>query len=260
MAEAADRTSKDEALWRRVLTGEHHSRYAFIPSARRCLGCLEPLSGVGGKMLALIGHHSSRKNPNLCRLCDDALPPGGAEVDIAVLFADVRGSTALAEKIGARAFSETLNHFYRVANDILISHDAMIDKMIGDEVMALFIPSICKSQHRRRAAESALALAEAIARENERSGPQLPVGVGVHAGLAFVGKVGTSDVHDFTALGDTVNTAARLQAEAAAGEIALSDAIYQESPALFPGAEQRDVNLRGKAEPLAIRVYRPRGA
>ena len=204
----------------------------------------------------MIGHRRSRKNPNLCNLCDDVLPAGGAEVDIAVLFADIRGSTALAEGMGAKAFTATLNHFYRVANEVLITHNAMIDKMIGDEVMALFVPSVCGSQHRLRAAESAAALIKAIQRERVSTGP-LPVGIGVHAGVAFVGKVGSDTVHDFTALGDTVNTAARLQAEAAAGEVVLSESVYQEAPEQFPHAEQREVNLRGKAEPLAIRVYRP---
>jgi adenylate cyclase len=247
-----------EAMWRGVLTEGHRSKYAFLPSSPRCLGCFEPFGGLGGRIMALMGHRRSRKNPYLCNLCDDLLPSGGAEIDVAVLFADVRGSTALAEKVGPKAFAETLNRFYRVATEIVISHSGMIDKMVGDEVMALFIPAVCHSQHRRLAAETAAALARAIAKEwsGEAS---LPVGIGVHAGTAYVGKIGPDSVHDFTALGDTVNTAARLQAEAAAGEVVVSEDVYQAAPGEFSGAERRDVNLRGKAEPLAIRIFRPSG-
>jgi len=227
-----------EELWRSVLTGGHRSRYSFLPSSRRCIGCREPLAGIGGHVLRIIGHRASRKNPNLCYLCDNGLPSGGAEVDVGVLFADVRDSTALAERLGPKAFAQTMNRFYHLATNILLEHDAMIDKMVGDEVMALFIPAV--GEHRRLAVESALALASAIA---DSGGPdsRLPVGIGVHAGPAYVGKFGRSDVNDFTALGDTVNTAARLQAEAKAGQIALSDDLHSAFADRFPGATRREV-------------------
>jgi adenylate cyclase len=241
-----------EELWRSVLTVGHRSRYSFLPSPPRCVTCMEPLAGIGGHLLRIIGHRPSRKNPNLCNLCDDVLPSGGAEVDVGVLFADVRDSTALAEQLGPKAFAATMNRFYHLATNILLDNQAMIDKMVGDEVMALFIPAVCKGEHRRLAVESALDLARAIA---DTSGPSsLPVGIGVHAGLAFVGKFGRADVHDFTALGDTVNTAARLQAEAKAGEIAISDDLYSGFADSFPGAQRRDIQLKGKAESTTVWV------
>ncbi len=242
---------KHEELWRSVLTGGHLSRYAFLPSSRRCIGCREPLAGISGQILRMIGHRASRKNPNLCYLCDNGLPSGGAEVDIGVLFADVRDSTALAERLGPKPFAQTMNRFYHLATNILLEHDAMIDKMVGDEVMALFIPAICKGEHRRLAVESALDLARAIA-ESDGPDSRLPVGIGVHAGSAYVGKFGRSDVADFTALGDTVNTAARLQGEAKAGEIAVSDDLYSSFATRFPGAVQRSVQLKGKEEPTTV--------
>lgn len=85
----------------------------------------------------------------------------------------------------------------------------------------------------------------------------LPVGVGIHAGLAFVGKVGHDGLYDVTALGDTVNTAARLQAEAKPGEIVLSEAIYKDASEDYPDLEFRVVNVRGREEPVAVRVLRP---
>src|SRR5947209_17721809 len=99
---------ENEDVWRMVLTTGHKSKWAFLPSSPRCLGCHEPFGGVGGRVMALMGHSRSRKNPMVCNHCEAILPVGGAEVDIGVLFADLRGSTTLAEKIGPRAFAETL--------------------------------------------------------------------------------------------------------------------------------------------------------
>jgi adenylate cyclase len=204
--------------------------------------------------MAMLGHSRSRKNPMICNLCDDRLPAGGAEIDIGVLFADVRGSTALAEEIGARAFAKTLNQFYAVATEVLLRHNAMIDKLVGDEVMALFIPVLSAGGHRRMAVAAAADLLHSMSNVKVGTDP-LPVGIGVHVGHAFVGKIGTQGINDFTALGDTVNTAARLQAEAAAGQIVLSEAAFREAPELFSNAQQKEVILRGRTAPLTIRIF-----
>ncbi len=180
------------------------------------------------------------------------LPPGGAEVDIAVLFADIRGSTGLGETLGPTGFANLLNRFYRIATDVLVHHNAIIDKMIGDEVMA-WLPPVSGPDYRRRA----LIAAEEILRGvgfGSKEGPWLPLGVGVNAGLAYVGKVGTEGVGDLTALGDTVNTAARLQAEAKAGDIVMSEELYQEVADRHPSAERRVLELRGKDAAFAARV------
>ena len=139
------------------------------------------------------------------------------------MFADVRGSTSLAEQMGATAFAAMLNRFYRVASDALVARNGIIDKMVGDEVMALFIPSMSGAELCR----APVLAAEDLLRGLGYGGAQeawLPVGIGIHSGLAYVGKVGTEGVNDFTALGDTMNTAARLQSEAAEGEIVMSEA------------------------------------
>ena len=83
-----------------------------------------------------------------------------------------------------------------------------------------------------------------------------PVGIGVNAGLAYVGKVGASEVHDFTALGDTVNAASRLQGEAGPGEVILSEGLYGEIEASYPNLENRSLSLRGRDEPIDVRVFR----
>ena len=180
------------------------------------------------------------------------LPPGGAEVDVAVLFADVRGSTELGEGMGAVAFASMLNRFYAAASHALLDHQAMIDKMVGDEVMALFILGPTGPDYRKNAVLSAADMMRAMG--YGKGEPWLPIGIGVHAGPAYVGKVGTTDIHDFTALGDTVNTAARLQAEAQPGEVIISEALYADVASEFPDLEQRSLEVKGKAEPIAVRV------
>jgi adenylate cyclase len=210
---------------------------------------------MGGKLIGLAGYKPSRKNPNLCNRCCDVLPLGGAEVDIAILFADVRGSTTLGERLEPRAYAAVLSRYYRIATEILIRHDAIIDKLIGDEVMALFIPGICGSQYRRRATEAALALLRAM-RDQGPADPQVLIGASVNSGIAYVGNVGTEGVTDFTALGDTVNTAARLASSAAAGEILLTEPVYAAVAERFPNLERRDLPLRGKQSPVTVRVLR----
>ena len=184
--------------------------------------------------------------------------PGGAEIDIAVLFADIRGSTALGERMGASAFAALLNRFYQAATDALLANNAVIDKMIGDEVMALFIPGVSGQGYRGVAIQAAKDMLSAV-RENGTGEAWLPLGIGVHAGLAYMGKVGASGVNDFTALGDTVNIGARLQGEAVAGEVVLSETVYESVADAYPDLESRTITLRGREEPITVRVLRPAG-
>jgi adenylate cyclase len=220
--------------------------YRRLPHDPRCKLCLCPFAGIGGKLCALAGRKPSRKNPNLCTACFNNLPSGGIELDIAVVFADVRGSTAIGEQSSATAFANRLNRFYATATDVLIRHDGLIDKLIGDEVMALFIPGISGPGYRRVAAVAALDLAEAIR--------DMPIGVAANAGIAFVGNVGSGAVVDFTALGDAVNLGARLQSHAAPGEVVLSAELYELVSADYPGARSELVDVRGRDEPVPVAV------
>lgn len=170
-----------------------------------------------------------------------------------MLFADIRGSTTLGERLGPAEYALQLNRFYGAATEVLIRHDALIDKLIGDEVMALFISGFCGPDYRRKAAESALALLGAVGYGNA-SEPWMPIGVAVNSGLAYVGNVGGEGVVDFTALGDAVNTASRLAASAAAGEVLVSEDVYQALAGKHSATERRVLNLRGKEAPFPVHV------
>jgi adenylate cyclase len=164
----------------------------------------------------------------------------------------VRGSTALGEKLQPSAYAALLNRFYRAATEVLIRHDAIIDKLIGDEVMALFILGICGPQYHLRAVEAASALLGAVG-YGQSGEPWLALGGAVHSGITYVGNVG-SEVVDFTALGDTVNTASRLASSAAAGEVLLSETVYAKVAERYPSLEKRSLMLRGKEASTDARV------
>jgi adenylate cyclase len=169
---------------------------------------------------------------------------GGAEVDVAVLFADVRGSTALGQRAVATEFAALLNRFYSAATQTLLRHDAVIDKLIGDEVMAFFVRGISGPQYRQRAVRAGRELLKAVG-YGSGDGPWLELGVAVNAGVAYVGNVGDAVV-DFTAIGHAVNVCARMQQHAAGGELLVASGVADE---LIDDAPRRMLNLRGHEQP-----------
>ena len=219
---------------------------ALLPSSPRCKLCNSPFKGWGGFLMHLLGRDQSRYNPRYCQKCDRFEQTGGAVVELSMLFADVRGSTSLAEKMGAHEYSKLMNRFYKVATDVLVKADAMVDRLLGDEAIGLFIPGYTGPAHPRRAIEAAQNLLE-ITGHRDRKGPWLPVGVGVHTGLAFVGVVGGEQggPRDFTALGDNVIVASRLASSAGAGEILVSEAAHAASGLDLGALERRRLALKG---------------
>lgn len=220
--------------------------FRHLPHDPRCKLCQNPFAGPGGKLVGLMGRKPSRKNPNLCQYCFDHLPSGGIEIDVGVVFADVRSSTALGERSTATEFAVRLNQFYSTATEILINHDAIIDKLIGDEVMALFLQGLAGPDYRHRAVDAALELATRIT--------DPPIGVAVNAGIAFVGNVGSGTVLDFTALGDAINVGARLQSRASPGEVVLAADLYRLVAVDHPRVFRETITVRGRDEPVEIAV------
>lgn len=208
----------------------------------------------------MLGRDRSRYNPRYCEKCDRFEHPGGAVIELTMLFADVRGSTTLAEQMGAHEFSRLMNRFYTIATDVLVKTDALVDRLLGDEAIGLYIPGFAGPQHPRLAIEAAQSLLK-LTGHRDLQGPWLPVGVGIHTGSAFVGVVGGVEdgPQDFTALGDNVNITARLASSAGAGEILISDATYIASGLDLGELEQRQLELKGKSEPTDVRVLRVSG-
>jgi adenylate cyclase len=196
--------------------------------------------------LGLIGKKPFPGNPKYCQFCFNQMikKRTGAEVDSSFLFADVRGSTTLAEQMSPSAFRDAMEGFFSTATHVLMNHEAFVDKFVGDEVMAFFIPALTDEQHARRAIEAGQALLAAVA----ASPHPLPIGVGVNSGVAFVGTVGADDKVEFTAMGDPVNVGARLAAAAGPGELLVSIAALRSAGMSDEGLVHRSLDLKGKTE------------
>ena len=260
---AADAIPPSDPQWRAILEGTAggfgYGRYWLrrIPSSPRCKMCAAPFAGLGAPLMRLIDRSPWAKSPNICGFCFKALERahGGAEIELTMLFADVRGSTTLAETMGVGEFRKLLDRFYHEATRVLLAHDAVIDKYVGDEVVALFIPALNGAAHPRAAIEASQDLLRATGHGDPNgAAPWLPLGVGIHTGQAYVGTVGDT-VTDFTALGDSVNVTARLASAAGPGEILVS-ATAADAADLDRSLETRNLTLRGRTQPLDVRVLR----
>ncbi len=258
------KVSTVDDMWQKNLTEGNvrmrHYRhlYGLLPSNPRCVNCHRPFAGLGGALLRIMrGTHKSIKNPRFCAACHSFTTqfPGGAEIELTMLFVDVRGSTTIAEKMNALEFSRLMNRFYEATINVLVQADAFIDKLVGDEVTALFIPGFAGKEHARRAVDAGQALLRVTA-HGEPGGPWVPVRVGIHTGIAWVGAiVGASGAGaDFTALGDNVNIAARLASKAGPGEVLASEATCHAARLETAGLEKRDLELKGKSELVSVRV------
>jgi adenylate cyclase len=183
--------------------------------------------------------------------------PGGAEIELTMLFADLRGSTAIAQRGSAGEYAGTMNRFYSTATDVLIRTDAYIDKVVGDEVIGLYFPLFAGRVHAQRAVEAAWELLRAATFDNV--GRRLfPLGIGVHTGTAFVGTVAGAEgtITDIAALGNEVNLTARLSSAASSGEALISEAACRASGLDLNHLSRRQVELRGHAKVLDVRVMR----
>jgi adenylate cyclase len=181
---------------------------------------------------------------------------GGAEIELSLLFADVRGSTTLAESMTPTQFSKLINRFYTVATHIMVHTDALIDKIIGDQVAGMYVPGFAGAEHAARAIEAAQEILRQTG-HGDPDGPWIPLGVGVHTGTAFVGAVGSDHgTMDITVLGDAANTAARLSTSAGPGEILISEPAYQAAGLGADQLEKRLLELKGKSEHMPTYVFK----
>jgi adenylate cyclase len=250
----------EDEVWRQILLGTDPSLkklrhlWHYVPSAPRCKVCAAPFKGVGSAITRVTGHRRSNANPLLCNPCFSKLGerPGGAEIEISVLFADIRGSTGLAERIGAVPFRHLLQHFYAIADRAIDRHGGIIDKFLGDGIMALFVPFISGDNHAAQAIAAGRSLVEKESNDPRLVEAGVRFGAGVHCGPAFVGALGSGDKLDFSALGDTVNAAARLGSLAKANELLVSWQAWQSSGLPADGLDRRSIAIAGRTEPLEV--------
>ena len=254
------RRLRDDDLWREVLAGTQSRMRAgrhvmrHLPSDPRCKLCAAPFGGVGGAFMRLVGKRRWPKNPKFCSQCFTQLTDhhGGAEISCSLMFADVRGSTSMGEAMRPTEVHKVMDRFFDTAAHVLVEHDAIVDRFVGDQAIGIFVPALAGAGHAARAIAAGRALVDATG--NGHAASSVPIGVGVHTGIAFVGVVGTGSAVDFTALGDTVNIASRLASAAAPGEVLVS--VDATRAAEFPstGLERRDLVLKGRSAATPVVV------
>ncbi len=231
-----------------------------VPSAPRCKMCHAPFGGIGGFVLKP-WFGPWEKNPQLCKACIGNLAkqgPGGAEIEISLLFADIRGSTSIGERLSPTEFSGLLHAFYRLAAKAITENEGVVDKFVGDEAIGLFIPGFAGRDHAARSISAGRDLLAAVGRSDASGAGPIPVGAGVHTGIAYVGSVGASgEISDFTALGDVVNSTARLASLAGGGELLISTDAVAAAGIAIEGLERRTVEVRGRETSMDVLVDRP---
>ncbi len=223
-----------------------------LPRDPRCRFCNAPFQGVGAILVkALFGKRRSDLNPRYCNLCEVASRefPGGAEVPMSMLFADVRGSTALSEKMSPTEFRQLINRFYTSATKLIIDEDGLVEKLAGDAVAAFWGAGFAGPQYVERTIKVAQKLSHTMEHQ------KIPVGIGVHAGVAYFGAMGVAGgLTEISAIGDEVNLAARLASKAAAGEIIVSEQALEDTDIDSNNLEACSLELKGISEPVHVRV------
>ena len=227
--------------------------FRFLPHDPRCKICYSPFSGVGGAVMRSIGRKQSNLNPHFCNICEDFAKshPGGAEVEMSMLFVDVRGSTALSEQMTALEFQKLINRFFVEVTKVIAAEDGLIEKLAGDSVAAFWGAGFAGPDYVARTVRAAQHILSAMAKQN------IPVGIGVHAGVAYFGAMGSTEgVVDISAIGEEVNTAARIASKAGTGEILISEPALAQAGLDASGFESRRLELKGISEQVAVRVLR----
>ncbi len=255
-----------EEWWRGLLTGEdrviplRESRVvlSMLPGHARCKFCNAPFDGAFAPVLRVMGKGPSRLSQEFCQQCQQLATQhvGGAEVELALVFADVRGSTKLGERMRPAEYSQLIGRFFAASTHVLLDTHAWIDKLVGDQVVGMYLPFFAGANYARIAIDAARELLH-VTGHDDAAGPWIEVGVGVHLGTAFVGTVGSEQgVTDITVLGDVPNVTARLSSAAAAGEILISADAYSKAQ-LADALAQRSLELKGKSQPMTVYVMPP---
>lgn len=256
MTESFMKEDGNSELWHTIFAVGHpdlsaqQSFHAKLPRDPRCKLCKAPFAGLGGLYMRFRGKAASNRNKNYCNACDGFLDafPGGAEVEMSVLFADIRNSTAFAESAGPKAASERVNRFLDAATEAITDNDGFILAFYGDCIVAVWPPGFSGPDHARMAVKAA----KEIAGQARAEAGAVPIGVGVHKGTVYIGTVQAARglFRDVSIFGVDVNVTARLAASAAAGDALASRDILEATGAGDAEQEMRSFNLKGISHPV----------
>lgn len=204
-------------------------------------------------MMRLLGRKQSQLNPYFCNVCEDFAKkhPGGSEVEMSMLFVDVRGSTALSEQMTVTEFRALINRFFVESTNAIAREDGLLEKLAGDAVAAFWGAGFAGKDYVARTIRAAQKIQKVMEQQ------KIPVGIGVHAGVAYFGAMGSAEgLVNISAIGDEVNTAARIASKAAAGEVLISEQALNAAGMDSNQLESRSLELKGLSGPVTVRVMR----
>lgn len=183
-----------------------------------------------------------------------SLEVGGKKLDVTALFADIRGFTSYSEKQTPENLVAVLNRYLAAAADAVLDQEGTVDKFLGDAIMAWYNAPLPQPDHTLRAVKTALAIRDAIGRLHDELPPEahLSFGVGIHYGDAVLGWIGTEKRLEFTAIGDAINTAKRIQENSAKNQILISQAAFERVKDEIEAKPFTPVVAKGKSQPLEV--------
>jgi adenylate cyclase len=180
----------------------------------------------------------------------------GTQRDVTMLFADIRGFTAMSERHAPEEMVKTLNDYFEVMVDVLFAHGGTLDKYVGDEIIGLFGAPVALPDASERAVRCALEMMRALEEFNrvrQREGTEpIQIGIGVNTGPVIAGAIGSSRTLQYTVIGDAVNVASRLCSVARPGEVLISQSTMEQTREKVEVEERAPVQVKGKSKPLPI--------
>ena len=233
-----------------------------------CKGCWQnmrlpmALRGVLSVPFRVVGLRPSRMNPNLCTFCElmftKVMKATKITIDATILFADLRAYTSLSQQLSPAEMGGVLDIFYDECAAAIWEHDGLLNKTIGDAVLAIFNFPIKRDDHAQQAVLAARQLQQAFTDQRARldgtlgaDGDEFGIGVGIHTGEVSFGEFGHSH-RDLTAIGTVVNMAARAQSAAQPGQILVTKEVRDRAQAELQGSIASDYTLKGFDQPVAL--------
>ncbi len=247
------RETGNEELWHTIFADGHpdllkqHRLHRLLPHEPRCRMCLVPFKGLGGWWMARRGKAPSSRNPHYCSACDGFLEtfPGGAEVEMSLLFVDIRQSTAYARQASPADVQARISAFLDAATEAITDNDGFIMAFYGDCVVAVWPPGFSGPDH----ADKALAAAQALIRPDLIEGQETAVelGVGLHKAAVYIGTVAAAKglFRDVSIFGEEVIICARLASLAGPGQVCAT-------PATAARGEAKPEMLKGFDDPVEV--------
>ncbi|MGH1484924.1 MAG: adenylate/guanylate cyclase domain-containing protein [Cellvibrionaceae bacterium] len=243
----------NEALWQQVFgigapeLKKMQKWNKKLPSDPRCKLCNAPFKGIGGWLMRFKGKARNNRNPNFCNACDSFIEahPGGAEIDLSMLFVDIRGSTDYAEHANPLDVSQRINAFLDAATNIIIDNDGFVAAFYGDCIVATWPPGFCGEEHAKKCLNTAIEVARHSIKDHE--GKVIPVGVGAHTGSMYISVVSAAkgSFRDVSVFGANVNLTARLASSAQASEALVSEDIINAAKQTFAADKKKELTLKG---------------